>query len=194
MGDKVFIAKTIGGVAEVIGHELSAAALEVMVRELDRYPETHVIGALHRCARECKYKLTLADILERLDDGRLGPEEAWAAIPRDEEATIVWTDEMATAWGAARPLLDEGDSIAARMAFLEVYRREVSKARADSKPCRWWPSLGHDQAGREVALTEAVRLGRLSADHVSELLPHLCDDPQFMQLAQDVAKKLVKTE
>jgi hypothetical protein len=90
--------------------------------------------------------------------------------PRDEYQTVVWTDEMAEAWGAARPLL-ASDEIAARMTFREVYTKLVIAARREHRPPRWWPSLGHDVLGRDGPLREAVAKKRLTAAHVQKLLP-----------------------
>jgi len=190
MPDTNLIAKTIGAVAEVTGTELSKMALTVMVRDLSRYPQEQVIGALHRCARECKYKLALADIIERLDDGRPGGEEAWSMMPRDEDSSVVWTDEMSAASGPAIILLREGDPVAARMAFREVYAAEVQRARDSGIPVKWTPSLGHDAAGREGPLLEAVRLGRLEMDHAQSLIPDLRIPDEIKKLAVGVAKKL----
>lgn len=158
--------------AELTRTELSEAAVRVLVDDLSRYPEAQVLHALSRCRRELRSGLTLADVLARLDDGRPGPEEAWAMMPRDESQSVVWTDEMAQAWGVAQPLLAEGDQVAARMAFLEHYRGIVQTARDRGQPPRWTPSLGHDPAGREEVLVRAAELGRLSASHVAGLLPH----------------------
>lgn len=157
--------------AELTRTQLSEAAARVLADDLSRYPERQVLHALSRCRRELRSGLTLADILARLDDGRPGPEEAWAMMPRDESQSVVWTDEMAQAWGVARPLIDEGDTIAGRMAFLEHYRGLVQTARDRGLPPHWTPSLGHDPAGREAVLVEAAEKGRLLPSHVAGLLP-----------------------
>ena len=111
--------------AEVTGYPLSEAALDVMVQDLIDYPEPQVVQALRLCRRECKGRLTLRDILERMDDGRPGPEAAWAQVLwlKDERKSAVWCEEMRAAWAVALPLLDSGDEIAARMAFKETYSR-----------------------------------------------------------------------
>lgn len=110
-----------------------------------------------------------ADILAQLagaaaDDGRPGPDEAWAIAVAgvDESATIVWTDEIAEAWGAARPIMALGDEVGARMAFLEVYARLLRAARDAGAPVRWSASLGHDPVARDSAIAEAARLGRIA--------------------------------
>ena len=157
--------------AELTGTELSKPAARVMLTDLQAYPQAQVLTALSRCRRELKGRLTLAAILERLDDGRPGANEAWAMIPQDERGSVVWTDEMALAFGAAQPLLAAGQIIAARQTFVEVYDRECATARAECRPPKWTPSLGHDPGQRTRALETAVRLGRLSQTHAAALLP-----------------------
>jgi hypothetical protein len=166
------VLQAIAVTCELTGTTLSEGAARVLAQDLLRYPEGQVLGALSRCRRELKTKLTLADVISRLDDGRPGPEEAWSMIPRDESSSVVWTEEMAEAFGAANPLLCEGDQVAARMAFVERYRVLMQKARDEGRPPKWTPSLGTDQLGREGALLEAERKGRLTAEHVSGLLPY----------------------
>ena len=163
--------QAIAVTAELTGTEISETAARVMAEELARYPEPWVVAALKRCQRELRSRMTLADVLARLDDGRPGPEEAWALCPRDEYSTVVWTEEMCAASGVARPLIAEGDDVAARMAFLERYRQEVQKAREEARPPRWTASLGWDVQGRETAVLEAVRSGRLTTDYAMAILP-----------------------
>lgn len=151
--------------AEVCGTVISEAAATVIATELSTYERAQVTGALRKCRRELKGRLTMAAIVERLDDGRPGPEEAWAMIPTDEAGSVVWTEEMAAAFGIALPLLQAGDKIAARMAFREAYARMVGEARDARKPVRWSPSLGHDAKGRDAALSAAITAGRLSGEH-----------------------------
>lgn len=157
--------------AELTGTELSEAAARAMARDLSAYPLDQVIFALTRCRRELKGRLTIAAVLERLDDGRPGPNEAWAMIPQDERGSVVWTTEMAEAYGVAAPLLGQGQAIAARMAFIEYYERSLATARSEQRPAHWLPSLGHDQQGRAAAVNDAIRKGRLTAAHGLSLLP-----------------------
>lgn len=110
-----------------------------------------------------------ADVIAQLEgaaaeDGRPGPEEAWAIAltGADERATVVWTDEMAQAWGIALPVLNAGDQVGARMAFREAYARLVDAARRLRLPVAWSPSLGHDPATRDEAIEQAVQRGQLA--------------------------------
>ncbi|MGB0972284.1 MAG: hypothetical protein ACPGVG_15190 [Mycobacterium sp.] len=173
---KADIARALAVTAELTGAELSEAAMDVMVLDLAAYPEPQVMGALTRCRRECRSRLTLADVISRLDDGRPGPEEAWAMVPRDEATTCVWTDEMCEAWSVALPIVEDGDLVAGRVAFLEAYRGAVQHARDDQLPPQWSVSLGHDQRGREGPIRDAVEKGRLSHEHAQRLLPDFADE------------------
>lgn len=164
------IVQALAIAADVTGTEFSEATARFILRELEAYPEQAALEALRRCCREVKGRLTLSDILSRLDDGRPGVEEAWAAIPRDEYQSVVWTEEMRQAWGVALPLLEE-DPVAARMAFKDAYCKLVDKARTNREPVRWSVSLGRDPAGRETVVAEAVRAGKITQAHAKALIP-----------------------
>jgi hypothetical protein len=137
--------------------------------------QEHPIGAV-RAAFEAHVKdpqrgrfvPTPADLIAQLqgtaeNDGRPGADEAWAGAlgAADEDATIVWTDEMAQAWFAAKPVFELGDKVGARMAFRDAYERIVAEARKARQPVRWQTSLGHDKRQRAAAIREAVDMGRL---------------------------------
>ena len=164
--------KAVAVTAELLGTELSDVAAEVMCSDLSNYPLYQVLASLVRCRKEIKGRLTTADVIERLDDGRPLPDVAWAMIPRNEQDSIVWSEEMAEAYGACLPLLLEGgNDIAARMSFIQRYKQLVSEARDKGIPTRWRPSLGFDLLGRESVIAEAVRLGRMSKKRGLELIP-----------------------
>jgi hypothetical protein len=181
--------------AELTGTQLSAGAARVMAQDLAAYPEDQVLGALDRCRKELRGRLTLADILTRLDDGRPGPEEAWALISPwmlDIGATTVATDEMRVASGVAQGMIEE-DRVGARMAFLESYRQLVQRARDERVPVTWEPILGWDAAGREGPLIEAAKRGRLEAAHVAKLLPSMQEPaPEVAALLAGLKKPLLE--
>ena len=175
------ILKALAVTAELTGTQLSPEAVAVMAGDLSLYAEDQVLGALTRCRRELRGRLTLAEIVLRLDDGRPGVEEAWALVPKSEAETGVLTDEIAAAMGVALPLLP--DQIAARMAFKEVYQAEIVKARNERRPVHWFPSLGHDKDLREGPLELAVQKGRLPVDRILPLLPASPVEPVAKALA-----------
>lgn len=164
----------------VTNTEMPEAAVRVIAGDLAEYPEQAVIGALVRCRREVTGRLTLAAILERLDDGRPGPEEAWAASPRGELDSIVWTPEWRDAYFAAAPHIDAGDLVAGRMAFLERYRKALAEARASGAAPTWVFSPGHDIRTREPAVQEAVIKGRITTQRALAMLPTI--DPETLAL------------
>ncbi|SDY38091.1 hypothetical protein [Nitrosomonas sp. Nm58] len=167
------LVKAIAVTAELTGTELSIDAARVMAMDLSEYPINQVLAALTKCRRSLSGRLTVQAVISRIDDGRPGPEEAWAMVPRDESASIVWTDEMAQAFGIANSLICDGSTIQARMAFIESYKRLCDESREQKIPVRWTPSLGHDKRGRESVLMDAVMKGRLAANHALGLLPHI---------------------
>lgn len=169
--------------AELCGRTFTEGAARMFVEDLSPYPEAAVMGALTRCRREVRGVLTVQDVVSRLDDGRPGVDEAWAMLPFDENASVVWNDDMASAFGVALPLLREGDRTAARFAFREAYTKAVGAARDVGRPVSWWPSLGHDVEGRGVALKDAVDKGRLSLEHAQVVHPLLRGDSKVSALA-----------
>lgn len=176
--------------AELTGTDLSKPAAKMMAADLSVYPLEQVLGALTRCRRELRTRLTVAAVIERLDDGRPGPNEAWAMIPQDESGSVVWTEEMAQAFGVAAPLLNEGQVIAARSAFIEAYQSRVALARAERRPTKWTPSLGHDVSGRETAIRGAAEKGRLTPAHAARLLPDLSPiHPKMAALVQPIVSR-----
>lgn len=130
---------------------MSEAAARLFLDELRQFPEPWVHAALVRCRREVTGRLALAHVIERIDDGRPGPEEAWAMVPKSESDSAAMTGEVWEAMFVALPLINAGDLIGGRMAFLEAYRGRVSKARAEREPISWRITYGHDKAGREAA-------------------------------------------
>lgn len=185
--EKKQLIEAVGATAELTGTELSSAAKKMMVDDLTGFPLAQVLPALVRCRRELKGRLTIAAIIERIDDGRPGPEQAWAAMPApgDEESTFCWTDEMRHAWGDARPLIDAGDKVAARMAFTESYRKEVTAARNAGRPVHWEVSPGRDPLMRETVIQDAYQQGRIGYSQASALLPHIHELVTPPQLTHD---------
>lgn len=184
----VALMRALEATAEVMGTALSESAAMLMAEDLSAYPLQAVKDALVRCRRECKFRLTLAEIIERIDDGRPGPEEAWSLVPMSEGQTAVITDEIA----ACIPygMIERGDMVAARMAFTEAYRKAISAARARGEPVKWFPSLGHDIEGREAPLREAERLGRLPSPLVGKLLPVPVDDKRLPSPVSAIIQQL----
>ncbi|MES2535788.1 MAG: hypothetical protein V4632_07925 [Pseudomonadota bacterium] len=165
------LVEAIALTAEVCGLALSSAAAEMLASDLTGFDQSVILAALKRCRMELQGRLRLTDILARIEDGRPSADEAWTAMPKTEHASVVWTEEMAQAWGMASPLLARGDDMGARAAFQEAYVKAVLAARIKRVPVHWMPSLGSDVAGRESVLLDALEKQRLPASHVAQLLP-----------------------
>ena len=169
------VLKLVYATAEVLGQEMRASAGVLIADDLSVYPFGEIRAALARCRAELHGKLKLAAIVERIPsaNAHLSGNEAWALAlhSTDEQETVVWTPEIARAFAAAKPVLDGGDKVGARMAFLAAYERELVTAKAEARPPEWTVSLGHDPQRREIVLGDAVRAGKLPAPKVAHLMP-----------------------
>ena len=153
---------------ELCGTTLSAQAKAQVVDDLAKYPDEILSVALDRCRNEVKGRLSPKDIHDRIQsmDGRPGPDEAWALMPRSEEDSVCWTEEMASAFEDVRMMPDR---IAARRSFIDKYIRIVQEARRAGVPVRWMVSQGHDPSGREGCVRVALERG-LIAEQTAEML------------------------
>lgn len=145
-----------------------AGMVKAWLSQLEEFPLGAIREALRIYAVEnTKFAPVPAGIaaLCRNMDGRPGAEEAWAIAltSRDEADSVVWTAECAEAFQLARPILDLGDEVGARMAFKESYIRIVAAARAMRRPAAWSLSAGWDGARRIAAEKRAVAAGLLQA-------------------------------
>ncbi|CAI8802397.1 Prophage PssSM-02 [Pseudomonas sp. IT-P74] len=167
--------------AEAMGQEMSPGTAAIMAEDLCAYPVSDIRAALKACRFEVKGKLTMADILQRVQaaDGRPGKDEAWAIAmtTNDEFETVVLTDEIQLALAAAKPVLDAGDKVGARMAFISAYERFVGQAREDAKQVNWHISVGFDANRRIQAVTRALQMQRISREHGQKYLADLSVEP-----------------
>ncbi|MBK1632641.1 hypothetical protein CKO31_18215 [Thiohalocapsa halophila] len=161
--------------AAYIRERPSDAALRAWWAVLEPFAWEVVEPALLAHVADCKFPPTPADIFERLvtQDGRPTPAEAWSVALQaaDEAATVVWTAEIAEAWAVAKPVLDAGDKVGARQAFVAAYEQRVAEARRRLRTTEWRVSLGQDPQRRTDALLAAQRQGLLPPQTVGRLLP-----------------------
>ncbi|PHN79922.1 hypothetical protein [Pseudomonas syringae] len=159
------LAAAICATAEAMGQEMNPGTAAIMAEDLCAYSVPIVKAALKACRFEVKGKLAMADILQRVQssDGHPGKDEAWAIAmtTNDEFETVVLTDEIQLALTAAKPVLDAGDKIGARMAFISAYERLVTQSRIDQKGVNWHVSVGFDANRRVEAITKAVQMQRI---------------------------------
>lgn len=174
------VLQAVVATAEIYSRQMSTAAAAMYLADLSHIPEATLLIALSKCRRELRHFPTVSDVLARVNalDGRPGVEEAWAMLPKCESDSVVWTEEMAAAFGVCASLIAE-DQIAARMAFKESYTGRVQLARDQGKPVRWVPSLGHSKEGRRAVIEEAVNLGRIASDQARALIHDVGSAPQM---------------
>lgn len=164
--------------AEAIGTTISPATAMMMVDDLSDYSLNELGRALRACRMEIRNKLTVADIIQRCqaEDGRPGKDEAWSIglESSDEYGTAVMTWEIQQAMISAKIILDEGDNVGARMAFMSAYERLVREGRQINRPIEVIVSLGFDKERRATAIQQAVQLGRLPQIEADRHLKGLC--------------------
>ena len=120
--------------------------------------------------REHKGRLSLAAIIERIDDPNapMGADQAWAIAVNariwDEEATLVVPTAILQAFPMA--LWNTGDKVAARMAFKEAYPGRLAECGDEV-----FVSLGWGKEGRIAVVQEAVRAGLITHERGAALLP-----------------------
>ncbi|MDH4329924.1 MAG: hypothetical protein OEW25_01025 [Nitrospira sp.] len=151
----------------------SEPTVKAIEQELSAYPEADVLGAIRKCQGELARRVTLADILDRIPSQHPGVEEAWVLVSQtmnNEHISIVWTDQMRKAFGAAVAVQD--DKIAARMAFKEVYSRELREARANHVFPVWNVSLGYDPIMREECVKQAAQKNLIGQAYAAKLIAY----------------------
>lgn len=119
----------------------------------------------------------------------LNANEAWAACPKDEIQSSAMCDEMSQALFIAQDLINDGDMIAARMAFIEYYNRLMDAAKSEGRKPKWFPSYGMDKDLRYKADREIVERKNLALPK-SEWL----ELPQLQGTQQIEFKDLLKLE
>ncbi len=166
---------------EAFGEVLTAERQAIYARALSGIPKDQLQRAILTAVKELKWFPKVAELRELAgvsyglaNDGRPGPEEAWARMPkgeRMEDDSVVWCEEERIAYGACRSLLIEGDQIGARMAFKERYERAVAEARAQGKRVNWTMSSGYDVEHRLTTLTSAFNEKRIDLEYALNFVP-----------------------
>jgi hypothetical protein len=167
--------------AEAFGETVTEQRQEIYCGGLVEIPQDQLRVAFRRARYELKWFPKLAELrelagvsLQDCNDGRPGPEEAWARMPkgeRMEEDSVVWCEEERAAYSACRRLLSDGDLIGARMAFKERYQKELTEARSQRRPVQWTMSVGYDVEHRLTTLATAVQEKRMSLESALNFVP-----------------------
>lgn len=176
-----WITDQVAALGLALGDEPSGERLVVYAEDLCDIPQDRLATAFQKTRREYEYpKLPPVAFIRRMAgaasnaDGRPGPEEAWARMPkgaRMEDDSIVWCEEERAAYNACRSLLLDGDLIGARMAFKERYEKELAAARSQGKSTHWIVSAGYDVEHRLITLAVAVQEKQISLQHAMNFIP-----------------------
>ena len=147
-----------------------------MINELIDYGFDPVMNALQKLGKESVYKVNLAEIIKRIDDGRPSAQVAWAEIPKSETESKVLTNEQNIALCTVSAMIDDGELIPARMAFIEKYNELIEKSKANAEPVKYVLSAGFDKQGRIDAVSDAVQSGKLLKIVACHMLGHEHDN------------------
>jgi hypothetical protein len=187
--------------AEAFGEKLTEERQDIYCGSLADIQQKQLDIAFRRARCELKWFPKIAELRELAgalsdagNNGRPGPEEAWARMPKGEgmeEDSIVWCEEERMAYAACRSLLLEGDQIGARMAFKERYERELAEARAQQRPVQWTVSAGYDIEHRLISLAEGVQEKRITLASALNFVPEQRRDDFAHMLPPAVGKGLL---
>lgn len=157
------------------GKTLSNAAMKVTFKLLSGYPFEHVAAAIYKHIETSDRAPQPSDIIKLLNiaDEHLDADSAWLIVPKSEEDSAVWTDEMATAWGSCSKLYYSGDIFNATRGFKSEYKRICEISRLTNKPVNWTLTRGTNSELLKTCVEEALRLGRLKQDYANRVLDSL---------------------
>lgn len=162
--------------AEMKEQSMSDAVISYLVTELEPYGFEPVITALRKLGKESVFKINLAEIIKRIDDGRPSAQVAWSEYPMNEEDSALLTEEQQKAFCSVSHLLYVNDPIPARMAFIKKYNQLIEESRASAVPVKYVLSNGSYKQGRIDAVKIGVQEGKLLKARACWLLQHTIDD------------------
>lgn len=179
---------------------ISSGAKAMFFKAMGQYSiEQFRMGLNGHCMDKQRGRFTPkpADIIEQIDgatggDGRPSDDEAWAIAltSQDEADTVIWTAEIAEAYGICQPVMSTGDKVGARMAFKDAYNRIVAGHRQAGQPVKWVASLGWDLERRALVVEKAVTAGLLPAPMATALLPNYSADGQTVTECPEGLKRV----
>lgn len=138
-------------------------------------------------------------------DDWLGAHEAWAIAEKSvgingEELTVVWTEQMAQAFGRCEDLVKTGDKYhraEAKKIFCDAYDRLVTQAKDKGLKPIYITSLGVDKDQQITAIQQATVDGFLTAPDATALLEHkqtkleqLSESERYKTIAQEALAKI----
>lgn len=125
---------------------------------------------------------TAAQLIQNIPDGHPSAQESFALLPRDEDSSVVWSEEMRTAYGVCETFLREGNINGAFFAYKETYERLVQESRSMRSKPKWSASFGFNKSGRELAVVTAIEKQRISLEFGCAIYPELEMSPKYETL------------
>lgn len=170
--------------AEYHDHEISDSKAAMLAMDLEGFTPKTISDAWVRYRKNAKNTRmpNVGQLVELIEDGNPCAQIAWGMMPKSEDDSIVWSDEMREAWAVSWPLIREGNVTGAYFAFKEAYEAAVLKCRTSGKSPKWSASFGHRKSGRELAVVEAVSTKRISLDYALKIYPELESSNSFESL------------
>jgi hypothetical protein len=154
--DKEEFQKAMASVGIAFDKEITKGHLKVYFEALSEYSIDQVKRALSACLKSCRFFPRPVDIIDAIAEAErpvnaIDANEAWslALQAQDETKTVVWTELIARCWGIALPILEAGDKVGARMAFIEAYKKGDDNG-------KWIASLGTDLNDRALTIQDAI--------------------------------------
>lgn len=183
-------------IAEYHDEDLSQSRAQMYASDLEAYSPAEINQAwkTYRMALGNNKMPKPFQLIQFVQDGHPTAQESWAMIPRDESASVIWSDEMRAAYSIAEPLIREGNVSGAFFAYREEYEKQINQARALRKKPRWSPSFGDYKPGRDAALITAIERGRITPEKAVSLYPELEYNQQYEVLALGYEKKSSQLE
>jgi len=164
--------KAILVACDVTNTKMDDESVKFIHTKLVKYGDD-AIKAIEKATEHVEYKLTLASIMKHLPKTGEHPdaELAWAHVPKTETDTAYVTSAMLGAMDAAQPLYDQGDEVAARMAFKAAYSELIKTTEPD-----FFFSGGYGmdyetkQQTKTAAIEKARQYGWLTEEKATRLL------------------------
>jgi len=164
--------ETLEYMCELYDKKMTKRALQGLISDISIYDEENLLESLRKCRSTLNHFPTISEIKDRIPGQHPGPNEAWAKMPIHEDDSVVWTKQMKEAFFIALPLIENRDLVAARVTFLEKYKKLLSEAMDKNELPEWELSLGFDKSKRAPAVKEALKLKLIDESKASELLPY----------------------
>jgi hypothetical protein len=197
--DKPAFGRALNSAMEVTkyGRPVGPDAFDLWCATFQRFTLDQVLEALSKHTVISTDAPTPADVLEILRDGlgHMDAEEAWNRIPKFESDAGYISNEMSEAYGACADSVERGDMIGARVCFIEVYKKLITRAKLEGREAVYYYSsptgIGYEQAQelKRQKTEEACVKGWLNKDsaYVKHIL-QITDDSNKISL-EDLTKK-----